>query len=294
MQLQPNQYSIKIKGNAVASGDVMPGHLMAMDSGMANGSIRGTESREPAFGLPAWWISPDDKAAAEARNYTVVEASSVLGTHLTEIIKRHADELLTRQETHSLLDTLRERNPKLVDEVVGDLLKPGEIQKVLQGLLRERVPIRDLESILETLGDWAPRTKDTEVLTEYTRNALARSICRQHTDDAGTLLCVTLDPKLEDLINTHMERSERGSFLALQPAVQSRIVEKINEQLTQAQSRHGGQMPVIICSAPIRAWVRRLVEPSLPHVAALSYNEIVSGIDVKSVGMVSLDDGKDV
>ncbi|MBU0718690.1 MAG: flagellar biosynthesis protein FlhA, partial [Planctomycetes bacterium] len=177
IQLQPNQFRVKIKGLEYGQGEVLPGHLLAINSGAVSEPINGMEASEPTFGLPALWIGEEQRHEAEHRNYTVVEPSSVISTYLTELVRRHADELLTRQEVNRLLDHLRERAAKLVEEVVPDLLKPGEVQRVLQALLRERVPIRDLEAILESIGDWAGRTKDAEILTEYARHALARTLC---------------------------------------------------------------------------------------------------------------------
>ena len=200
IQLQPNRFRVKLKGLAIGEAEVMPGHLLAIDSGAVSERISGIETTEPAFGLPALWIEEDQRHEAEHRNYTVVEATSVIATYLAELIKRHADELLTRQEVNRLLDHLRQRAGKLVEEVVPEVLKPGEIQRVLQAMLRERLPIRDLESILEAIADVAPRTKDTEILTEYARNAISRAICHQHKADDGRLHCITLDPSLEELL----------------------------------------------------------------------------------------------
>jgi len=290
LQLEPNQYVIKLRGVEIASGETMPGHLLAIDSGAVTEPITGLETTEPAFGLRALWIAPEQKSIAEHRNYTVVEASAVLATHLTEVIKRHAAELVTRQEVHRLLDNLRERSPKLVEEVVPELLKPGQVQKVLQSLLRERVPVRDLETILETLGDWAARTKDPDVLTEYVRNALARTICQMYRSPDGKIYCVTLDPQLEDLINSHLERSEAGTFLSVPPATQNRIVAAVRAQVEQATRAASGRSVVVLCSPQVRAWVRRMIEASLPHVGVLAYNEIVRGVEVQSVGMVVLND----
>ena len=287
MTLEPNQYAVKLRGIEVASGEAMPGHLLAIDSGAVTEPLNGTETTEPSFGLPALWIDPGQRATAEYRNYTVVEPSGVVATHLTEVIKRHADELLTRQEVSRLLDNLKKRSPKLVEDVVPDQLKMGEVQKVLQNLLRERVAIRDLETILETLGDWASRTKDVEVLTEYVRNALARTICRQYRRDDNTIHCITLDPKLEDLINSHIERSERGTFVTMPPDLQSRMVQAIRKQLEAAG---GAQTPAILCSPQIRAAVRRIIEPTMPQVAVLAYNEVVKSVQVQSRGMVVLTD----
>ncbi len=290
LRLEPNEYALKLRGLDIARGEVMPGHLLAIDSGTVAEPIVGVETTEPAFGLRAIWITADQKHVAEHRNYTVVEASSVLGTHLTEVIKQHAAEILTRQEVNRLLDNLKEKSPKLVDEVIPEQLKAGDVQKVLQSLLRERVPVRDLETILETLGDWAPRTKDPDVLTEYVRNSLARAICQMHRSDDGKMYCVTLEPQLEDLINSHLERSEAGMFLSMPPKTQNRIVAAVRAQLEQAVRGTGGRNVVILCSPQVRAWLRRMIEPAMAHVAVLAYNEIVRGVEVQSVGMVVLKD----
>ena len=290
VQLPANTYTLKLRGNEIARGEILPGHVLAIDSGVVEDPITGIETKEPAFGLPALWVRPEQKASAEHRNYTVVEPSAVLATHLTEIIKQYADEILTREELNRLLDHLRERAPKVVEEVVPDLLKPAQVQKVLQGLLRERISIRDLESILESLGDWAPKTKDTDVLTEYARNALARSICHQHRTDDNRIPCVTIDPTIEDLINSHVERNDRGAFLAMPVETQNRIVAAVNEQLTRATPQANGRTPVVLCSPAVRMWVRRLIENVLPQVAVMAYNEVVRGIEVQSLGMVVLAD----
>jgi len=289
LRLEPNRYVIKIKGIEVARGELMPDHLLAIDSGLVSAPVPGIETREPAFGLPALWIADAQRHEAEHRNYTVVEASSVLATHLTEIIRQHAAELLTRQQVTRLLDALKERAPKLVEEVVPEQIKTGELQKVLQNLLRERVPVRDLETILETLGDWAPRTKDLDVLTEYVRHALARSICAAYKGDDGAIVAITLDPQVEDLINAHLERSEHGTYLTLPPNSQGRLVAAIREQV-EAALRAGVKTPVLLCSPQVRAWVRRMIEPAMPHVAVLGFNEIVRGVEVRSQGIVVLSD----
>jgi len=288
LRLEPNQYTIRIKSTDAGRGEVLPGYFLAIDNGTAIGNLAGIETREPAFGLKAYWITEQGKATAEQRNYTVVPASSVLATHLTEVIKRNAAGLLTRQETSRLIDTLKERSAKLVEEVIPDLLKLGEIQKVLQNLLREGVPIRDLETIVETLGDWATRTKDIEVLTEYVRNALARQICQQHMADDGKLYCISLDPQLEDLVQSHLERSDRGSFLNMPVTLQRRIIEVLSQEADKAVAASGGRTPVVLCSPQIRSILRRLVESVLPHVAVLGYNEVVSGIEVHSLGVAVL------
>ena len=290
VELKPNEYAVKIKGLEVGRGEVLPGHLLAIDAGAASERLAGTETTEPAFGLPALWIEESQRHEAEHRNYTVVEPTSVMSTYLTEVIRRQADVLLTRQEVNRLLDNLRERAAKLVEEVVPEVLKPGEIQRVLKALLRERVPIRDLETILETIGDWAQRTKDSEILTEYARNALARTLCHQHRSDDGRIHCVTLDPSLEELIGKSLERSEHGTALAMPGTLQLRIVDAIRAEVEKATTAAGGRPPVILCPPQIRAWVRRMIEAPLASVAVLSYNEIVRGFEVESHGVVMLTD----
>lgn len=290
IQLQPNEYRVKLKALEIAKGEIMPGHLLAIDSGTVTERINGVETAEPAFGLPAQWITEQQRQDAEHRNYTVVEPTSVLATHLTETIKRCADELLTRNEVNRLLDNLRERSPKLVEEAVPEVVKPGELQAVLQNLLREGIPIRDLEAILETLTDWAPRTKDIEVLTEYVRNTLARTICHLHRSPEGKINCITLDPKLEELVNSNLQRSEQGTFQAMPPRLQQRVVESIRSAAQQASTDSMGKIPVLLCPPQIRIWLRRMIEPVLPNVAVMSYNEVVRGIELESKGMVVLDE----
>ncbi len=287
--LAPNQYAILLRGQEIARGSIEPDQVLAIDSGLASEPLGGVQTVEPAFGLTAWWIPPQERDRAERLNYTVVEPTGVLATHLTEIIRQHAAELLTRAETNKLLDNLKRRNAALVEEVIPGLLKAGEVQHVLQSLLRERVPIRDLEAILETLGDWAPRTKDPEILTEYARNALARTICAQYKDDAGVIHCVTLDPATEDYIQANIQRLEHGSMLAIPPDRQSQLAMRTRHAVEQASASAGGASVVVLCSPQVRSWVRRLIEPALPQTAVLALNEIVRGIEVQAHGVVSLD-----
>jgi flagellar biosynthesis protein FlhA len=289
LQLGVNDYVVKIKGQKVAKGETYPEQFLAMDNGATSGPIIGaTQTTEPAFGLPAYWITEPQRRQAELLNYTVVEATAVLATHLTEIVKSHAYELLTRQEVKNLVDNLKARVPALVEEVIPTQIKPGELQKVMQNLLRERVPVRDLETILETLGDYASRTKDVDVLTEYVRNALSRSICKQYVDEQDRIWCLTLDPAMEDLINGHIERNERGMTNTMPPQTAQQIVQKIGaktQELTQT-----GRQAVVLCNPAIRQALRRMLEPSLPHVAVLSFNEIVSEVAVEAVALVGMND----
>jgi len=306
MQLQPNDYHVKIRGNTVASGQVYPNQFMAMDSGLVSGgsALPGIRTREPAFGLEAVWIEAGQKDRAESMNYTVVDATSVLATHITEIVKSHAHELLTRDETSNLITQVKQKSPKLVEEVLGGekpMVKPGEIQKVLQNLLRERVPIRDMETIVETLGDWIGRTRDLDVLTEYVRNALRRTICNQYVEmvasrderdldgsrSAPRLFCVSLDPALEDQISSFIDRGQEGTTMSMPPAVANRITTALIREL-QALIQAGHQ-PVVLASPQVRAQVRRLLEPHLPNAAVLGYNEVSKGVDVESMGLVSLE-----
>jgi flagellar biosynthesis protein FlhA len=287
MQLSANDYVIKIKGQTVARGVTYPEQFLAMDNGATSGPIENAEqTTEPAFGLPAYWITEPQRPQAELLNYTVVEATAVLATHLTEVVKQHAHELLTRQEVKNLLDNLKQRSPALIEEVVPTQIKPGELQKVMQNLLRERVPVRDLETILETLGDYASRTKDLEVLTEYVRHSLSRTICKQYVDDRDRMWCITLDPALEDLINGHIERTERGTMNSMPPQTAQQIVKQIADKCTELTQT--GRNAVLLCSPQVRSVVRRMIEGSLPQVAVLAYNEIVSEVAVEAVALVGL------
>jgi flagellar biosynthesis protein FlhA len=291
MQLSSADYRVKIRGSVVATGATRPGKLLAMDSGIVTGPIDGEKTKEPAFGLNAWWIDPNLKMRAETMNYTVVDPTSVLATHITEIVRRYADELLTRDEVNNLLEQLKQKAPKLIEETVPGVVKPVELQKILQALLRERVPIRDLETILETLTDWGTKTKDLEVLTEYVRNALRRTICHQYatpsTDKGGgvpRLVCVTLDPGLEDQINAFIDRGAAGTTVNMP----SRVAAAIAHQVVRALQAviNAGHPPVVIASPQVRAVVKQLLEPHLPGVAVLGYNEVVSGVEVESLALV--------
>ena len=304
MQLQPHDYHIKIRGNSVARGEIFPGQFMAMDSGLATAPIGGTSTREPAFGLPATWIDQGQKQRAESLNFTVVDATSVLATHLTEVVKNHAFELLTREETNNLIAQLKTKSPKLHDEVFAGehpIAKPSDLQKVLQNLLRERVPIRDLESIVETLGDWGTRTKDLEVLTEYVRNSMRRTICNQYVEmippnDAldksppvPRLYCVSLDPALEDQIAGFIDRTNEGSTMTMPPVIANRVTTAVVRELQRLVT--AGHQPVVLASPQVRAAVRRLIEPHLPAAAVLGYNEVSKGVDVESIGLVQVETG---
>jgi flagellar biosynthesis protein FlhA len=288
MQLSANKYRVKIRGNAVAETESKPGKLLAMDSGITSGRIDGEPTREPAFGLDAWWIDPAMRQRAETMNYTVVDPSSVIATHITELTRRHAAEMLTREEVNNLVEGLKGKCPKLVEELVPEVVKPGELQKVLQNLLRERVPIRDMETIVETLGDWTRKTTDLDVLTEYVRHALRRTICHLHAspDDRGVLrlACVTLDPTLEDQINAYVDRGPAGTTITMPARVISQITTRIAESLQKLTA--AGHPPVVVASPQVRGVVRQIIETSLPTTAVLGYNEVSSDVEVESLALV--------
>ena len=290
MQLDANEYRVKVRGAVIASGKVYPDLLMAMDSGLAHGKLEGIPTKEPAFGLDAMWIARGLRERAESANWTVVDSASVLATHLSELVRAHADELLTREEVANLLAQLKQKSPKLVDELVPSVVKPSDLQKILQALLRERVAIRDLETILETLAEWIPHTKDHDVLVEYVRNGLRRSICMQYSevDDRGRqrLRCVTMDPALEDVISGYIDRSASGTTFTIPPQLATRIARSVAE--TARPLADLGRPVVVLASPSVRAQVRQLLEPHVAGVAVLGYNEVVRGTDLESVGLVQL------
>jgi flagellar biosynthesis protein FlhA len=287
IQLKPNEYRIKIRTFMVGKGELMSGAYLAMDPGTVTKKIRGIETTEPAFGLPALWITESQKESAELAGYTVVELPAVLATHLTEIIKRHAHDLLTRQDVKNLIENLKEHNSAVVDELIPNLLSYGDVHKVLQNLLRERVSIRDLSLILETLADVASKNKNPEILTEYVRNALAHQICSMYKDESGVISVITIDPALEQKLEASMRETETGFRLVLSPQDAAKIIEKIGEQIEKAKTRN--EIPIIICSPTIRSQLKRLTETTFRDLVVLSYNEIVPGTDIKSTGMISIE-----
>ena len=294
MTLPPEHYRIKIRGNVVAEGETRANMLLAMDSGIASGPIEGEQTREPAFGLDAWWIVPSLKTRAETMNYTVVDPTSVLTTHMAELARTHADELLTREEVNNLIEQLKKHAPRLVEQTIPETVSPGDLQKVMQALLRERVPVRDLETIVEVLAEWAKKTKDIDVLVEYVRNGLRRSICSQHIvppDPANgyskpRIVCVTLDPGFEDSLSAYIDRTGGGTTVSV-PASTANLMARCVVDSLRAVTQ-AGHAPIVIASPAVRAPVRQLLEPYLPNVAVLGYNEIVSGVEVESLGLVSL------
>jgi flagellar biosynthesis protein FlhA len=286
IQLRPNEYIIKIKGNQVAKGEILLDHYLAMSPGFEDESVVGISTVEPAFGLPALWVSEENKETAELAGYTVVDPPSVVATHLTEIIKRHAHELLGRQETRALIDNLRETMPVLVDELIPGLLSVGDVQKVLQKLLKEKISIRSLNVILEALADHAVYTKDPDVLTEYVRQALARQITLQYTEPGQPLRVITAGPGLEKAISERIEQTEQGSYLAMDPETSQRIYQNMSEQISKMVN--AGQQPIILSSPAIRMYLRQLMERMMPDIPVISYSELEPHVEVQSVGMVNI------
>ncbi|WP_059104596.1 flagellar biosynthesis protein FlhA [Shouchella shacheensis] len=285
--LQPNEYTIKVKGNVVAKGEVLLDHYMAMSPGVENEDVTGIDAIEPAFGLPAQWITEDVRDVAEMAGYTVVDPPSVISTHLTEVLKQHAHELLGRQETKQLIDHLKESYPTLVEEVTPSPLSVGDVQKVLQNLLREQLSVRNLPVIFETLADYGGLTKDMNVVTEYVRQALSRQITQQVTEEKEPLYVITLAGTVEKKIADAVGQNERGSFLALSPNDSQTILQNAVSETTKFSEM--GRQAVILCSPAVRLYVRQLLERYLPHVPVISYNELEPEVEVQSAGVVKME-----
>ncbi len=284
--LDSHEYTVRVRGADVARGRLLPGHHLAMDPGDAVGRLTGVATTEPAFGLPAIWIAEAQRAEAEALGYTVVDGESVVVTHLTETIRTHAADLLTRQETRQLLDRLKEVNAAVVDEVVPDVLTVGEIQRVLQALLREGLSIRDLGAIVEAAGDKARLTRDPVVLAEYARQALGRAICAPHVDADQRLRALTLDPALEQELAAAIVQTPDGELLALDPARAEELVRAASERFEQGIA--AGRRPVLLCAGRVRRHLRRLCEQSLPQLPVCAYQEIVPGVRVETLAVIDL------
>lgn len=285
IQLSPNEYVIKIKGVEVASGEIMLDHFIAMSPGFVEEEIEGIKTTEPAFGLPAVWISEAQRDKAEMLGYTVVDPPSIIATHLTEIVKAHAHELTGRQEIQTIIDKVKENYPAIVEELVPKVMTIGEIQKVVANLLKEGVSIRDIVTILETLADYAPVTHDTDMLTEYVRQALGRAISKKFIRDKKSNV-ITLDPKLEQIILDSVQRTEHGSYLTLEPNTTNSIISNLSNQVQRLMKL--GQQPIVLASPIVRLYFRRLTEQAIPGLVVLSYNELDPHLEVQSVGMVSI------
>lgn len=286
--LRPNEYVIKLRGVRIGGGEIQPKGLLALNPGYAEGEVQGTPTVEPAFGLPAWWIPESMREEAELKGYSVNEPPAVLVTHLTELIKAHAHEILGRQDTQSLIDKLKEKNPVVVDELIPEQMKVGGVQKVLQNLLRERVPIRNLQTILETLSDSVGITTDPDILTEYVRASLGRWICDLYKDDESIIPVLTMSPGLEEQIGEGVQSTPAGIKVVVSPDVSQRIFDQLSVQIDSMVAN--GQQPVVLTSPNIRLGFRRLTQSTFPSLAVLSYNEIVPGVEVHAVGMLALEE----
>jgi flagellar biosynthesis protein FlhA len=285
VKLSPNQYKIFIKGVEAASGDILFDHYMAMNPGGVEEEIHGIETVEPYLGLPALWITASQRERAEAAGYTVVDPPAIIATHLTEVIRGHLYELISRQDVQTLLDNIKATHPVLVEELTPKLMNVGEIQKVLSGLLRENVSIRDLVTILEALADYAALSRDTEMLTEYVRQALRRAISKQYFDNQVNSV-VTLDPEVEQELLSHIQQTEQGPILAPDPNFTKQLLQNLLIESRKLSSI--GLQPIILTSPPVRLLFKRLVEQAAPDLAVLSYNEVEPSVEIQSVGMVSL------
>ncbi len=285
IQLNPNQYVIKIKGIAVSDGEILFDHYMAMNPGYVEEEITGIPTFEPSYHLPAIWITESQRERAESYGYTVVDPPSIIATHLTEVIKAHLDELLTRQAVQELINNIQEANQVLVTELIPKLLGIGEVQKVLQNLLREGIAIRDMVTILETLADYAPSTRDTDVLTEYVRQALKRAISNKYFPGGETTSVVTLDPRAEQEIMNSVKQTEQGAYITLEPERTQRLMKSVKEEAEKLENL--GKNPIIVTSPIVRMYFKRLTKDYYPDLIVISYNEIESNVELQSVGMVT-------
>ncbi|MBP2633186.1 MAG: flhA [Firmicutes bacterium] len=285
IQIKPNAYSVKLKGIEIAKGELLLDHYLAMNSGTVFEEITGIDTVEPAFGLPALWIPEAEREQAELNGYTVVDAVSVLATHITEVIKSHAAEILGRQETQNLVDSIKKNNSSLIEELLPDLMSIGDIQKVLANLLKERISIRDMVTILEVLADYAKLTKDTEILTEYVRHALSRQITKQNVQN-NILPAVTLDPATENIISSAVQRNDHGSYVTLEPNNMQRLVNSLNVELPKLTNL--GYQPIVLTSPAVRLYFRKLIERSIPGVIVLSHVEVQPEIEIQVLGVVKI------
>ncbi|HBC26087.1 MAG TPA: flagellar biosynthesis protein FlhA, partial [Ruminococcaceae bacterium] len=284
--LNPNQYVIKIKGEEVARGEVLVDYYLALDPGNLTGTIDGIDTIEPAYGIPSKWITPDKKEMAEIYGYTVIDPLSVVVTHLSETIRRHAYEILTRQDVNQLLENVKKGDAALVDDVVPNVISYSRLQKVLCALLKEGVPIRDMETILGTVSDYAPAVRETEVLTEYVRQALKRTITRKWSD-GGQIRVITLDSEVERLIANSITKNEQGTYLSLDPQMTQKIVTKILDSIKKVKDVISA--PIILTSPVIRVYFSKMLEQFYPGAVVLSFNELNSDVQIQAVANITLD-----
>lgn len=288
LQLRPNEYSILLKGIPIAKGEVMPRHLLAINPGQVTGEVEGKPAQDPCFGLPAIWITPQDKEKAQVEGYTVVDCGSVIATHLTEVIKTNGQELLGRQEVQSLLDQIAKTHPRVVDDLIPGQLTLGAVVRILRNLLRERVSIRDLRTILETIADYAPQTKEPEALTEFVRQSLGRSITSQHTTSDGLLQVISLDPALDRRLIDAMRPSPTGEIQSVSPSFVNAFLGAVRQAIERVAGR--GYQPIVLCSHVIRAQVYRLISPGVQALAVLSPNEVDARTKIQAIEVVRVPD----
>jgi len=286
LHLKPNQYSIKLNGVQVASGELMMGHCLALDAGSVKTPIKGIPTQEPTFGLPALWIPQGERDRAQALGYTVVDPDTVLITHLSEVIRAHLHELVSRQDVQRLLDNVSKEHPKVVEELVPKLLSLGEVHRVIQNLLRERVSVRNLVQILETLGDWAQHTRNPRILSEHVRCSLGRAITRKHLDENRCLPSLLLDPALEETLLGALRRNDVESFLALDPEMARRVIVAIQRALEPHM--HSPHPPVLICDAALRPHLKQLIERYIPTLAVMSHQEVDPEVTIQALDSVRL------
>ena len=287
LQLKSNEYSVVIKGVGVARDSIMMGRILAMNPGTTERELDGIKTTEPTFGLPAVWIPSNKKQEAQMAGFTVVDPATVITTHIKETIKRHAPELLGRQETQALLDKFKETNPKVVEELIPNLLPLGKVQKVLQNLLKEKISIRDLRTILEQLSDYASLTQDADVLTEYVRQSLARPITKQYQSADGTLSVLTLDRGIEDIIEGSIQKSETSAYLALEPNTAEKFLTKLRSMI-ETITPTLETSPVLLASPGLRMHIRKFTERFLPDLAIISHSEVAPSVQIKTIGVVDL------
>ena len=286
LQLSPNSYKVMLKGVEIAQGELMINYYLAMDAGSVQGKVEGIPTTEPAFGLPALWVTEDIKERASLMGYTVVDPATVVTTHLMEIIRTYAHELIGRQDLQSMLDQLSNTHPKLVEEVVPNTLSLGIVLRVLQNLLKERVPIRDILSIMEALADYGVNTRDPDVLTEYVRQKLSRAITKQYENENGEISVITLEQDVENVLSKSVQESHDGSSLALDPSIARDILSNLKSTIENIAET--GQQPVVLCPSGIRVAFKKLADIVSPNLVALSYDEIAHNCTVKSIATVRL------
>ncbi len=287
LQLKPSEYRLLLKGNSVGKGDIMVGHYLALSAGEISTPMSGIPTRDPAFDLPAVWIPEGRKEEAVRAGYTVIDPSTVVATHLTELFKKFADQMLTRQSVQQLIDNLAVHQPKLVDELVPNLLTTGTIQKVLQNLIRESVSIRDMQTICETLTDYATLTKDADLLTEYVRQALSRTITRPYETEDRKFSVLSLQQGLEEKLSRGIQKSEHGAFLSLEPGFLQQFIQAVNSEVKRVVDM--GHHPVLLCSPAVRRHLRKLLERFFPDVAVISHSELNNSLEIRSVGIIRME-----